>query len=83
MSYIQDIIWLPGEESACNPGAIADHHEFHFGVTKIPLRRAWQPTSVFLPGESPRPEETGGLKDDRVAMSWRQLSNYSATELHS
>ena len=25
------------------------------------LRRAWQPTPVFLPGESPWTEETGGL----------------------
>ena len=26
-----------------------------------PLRRAWQPTAVFLPGESPWTEEPGGL----------------------
>ena len=25
-------------------------------------RSAWQPTPVFLPGESPRTEETGGLQ---------------------
>ena len=29
---------------------------------KIPWRRAWQPTSVFLPGESPWTEEPGGLQ---------------------
>ena len=27
-----------------------------------PLERAWQPTLVFLPGESPRTEEPGGLQ---------------------
>ena len=27
---------------------------------EIPCRRAWQPTPVFLPGESPRTEEPGG-----------------------
>ena len=27
-----------------------------------PLRRAWQPTPVFLPGESPWTEELGGLQ---------------------
>ena len=27
-----------------------------------PWRRAWQPTPVFLPGESPWTEETGGLQ---------------------
>ena len=29
---------------------------------KMPLRRAWQPTPVFLPGESPWTEEAGGLQ---------------------
>ena len=28
-------------------------------VGKIPWRRAWQPTPVFLPGESPWTEEPG------------------------
>jgi len=28
---------------------------------KIPWRRAWQPTPVFLPGESPWTEEPGWL----------------------
>ena len=31
-------------------------------VGKIPWRRAWQPTQVFLPEEPPRTEETGGLQ---------------------
>ena len=30
-------------------------------VGKIPWTRAWQPTPVFLPGESPWIEEPGGL----------------------
>ena len=29
---------------------------------KIPWRRTWQPTPVFLPGESPWTEEPGGLQ---------------------
>ena len=29
---------------------------------KIPWRSAWRPTGVFLRGESPRTEETGGLQ---------------------
>ena len=29
-------------------------------VGKIPWRRAWQPTPVFLPGESPWTEDPGG-----------------------
>ena len=35
--------------------------QFDSWVGKIPWRRAWQPTPVFLPGESPWTEEPGGL----------------------
>ena len=31
-------------------------------VGKTPWRRAWQPTPVFLPGESPWTEELGELQ---------------------
>ena len=34
--------WFRGKESACNAGAAGD----------ITWKRAWQPTPVFLPGES-------------------------------
>ena len=39
-------------------------------VGMIPWRRAWQPTPVFLPGESPWTEEPGGPQDHGVAKSW-------------
>ena len=42
-------------------------------VGKIPWRRAWQSTPVFLPGESPWTEETGGLLSmgsQRVVRDW-------------
>ena len=35
---------------------------FNPWVVKIPWRRTWQPTSVFLPGESAWTEEPGGLQ---------------------
>ena len=35
--------------------------EFDPCVGKIPWRRTWQPTPVYLPGESPWTEEPGGL----------------------
>ena len=38
---------LDGTESACNA-----EDGFHPWVRKVPWRRAWQPTPVFLPGES-------------------------------
>ena len=43
-----------GKESACNAGAT--------WVGKIPWRRAWQPTLVFLLAEFPWTEEAGGLQ---------------------
>ena len=46
-----------GEETACNAGNLGS-----IPVRKIPWRRAWQPTPVFLPGESPWTEEPGGLQ---------------------
>ena len=40
-----------GKESACNAGDTGDV-EFDFWVGKIPWRRKWQSTPVFLPGKS-------------------------------
>ena len=42
--------WLSGKESACS----ARHRRCRFSPWggKMPWRRAWQPTPVFLPGES-------------------------------
>ena len=42
-------------------------------VRKIPWRRAWQPTLVFLPRESPWTKKPGGLQSmglQRVGHSW-------------
>ena len=39
------------KESVCNAGDTG-RYEFNPGVRKIPWRRAWQPTPIFLPGES-------------------------------
>ena len=45
-------------------------------VGKSPWRRAWQPTPVFLPGESPWSEEPGGLR----SMGLQKVSHNRATE---
>ena len=34
----------------------------HPWIEQIPWRRAWQPTQVFLPGESPWTEKPSGLQ---------------------
>ena len=38
-------------------------------VGKVPWKRAWQPTPVFLPGEPPWTEEPGGLQTTGL-QSW-------------
>jgi len=40
--------WLGGKESACQCRRL----KFDPWVRKIPWRRKWQPTPVFLPGKS-------------------------------
>ena len=50
-----------GKESSCNAGDLDLIPGFAPCIRKVPWRRAWQPTPVFLPGESPRTEEPGGL----------------------
>ena len=40
--------WLSGKESACQCRRL----RFDHWAGKIPRKRAWQPTPVFLPGES-------------------------------
>ena len=42
--------WLSSKESGCNVQAAGDMGLIRVG--KILWRRAWQPTPVFLPGES-------------------------------
>ena len=41
-----------GEGPACQCRRHRRCHEFYPWVGKIPWRRLWQPTPVFLPGES-------------------------------
>ena len=46
---------------------------FNPWVGEIPWRRAWQPTSALLPGESPWTGESGGLQSmgsKRVGHDW-------------
>ena len=48
-----------GKESACNAGDVGSTLQ----VGKIPCRKAWQPTPVFLPGES---HGQGSLGSQRI-----------------
>ena len=58
-----------GKESTCNAGDSG----LDPWVGKIPWKRAWQPIPVFLPGESPWTEESGGMQSmgsQRVGHDW-------------
>ena len=50
-------------------------HGFNPWVRKTPWRRVWQPTSVFLPGESPRTEEPGMLQ----SIGWQRDTTKHST----
>ena len=65
-----------GEQSTCQ---CKRHKKCWFDpwVGKIPWRRKWQLTPVFLPGASPRTEEPGGLQSmgsHRVRRDWKDLA---------
>ena len=49
---------------------------FDLWVRKIPWKRAWQPSPVFLPGESPWTEEPGELQSMEL-QSWTWLKKLS------
>ena len=49
-----------GKESACDVGDVG----YIPGLVRSPGGRAWPPTPVFLPGESPWTKEPGGLVNE-------------------
>jgi len=52
--------WLRGKESAC----LCRRCQFDPWVGKIPWRKKWQPTPVFLPGESHGQRSLEGSQKD-------------------
>ena len=69
---------IPGGSVVKNPPASAgddERHRFHPWVRKLPCRKKWQPTPVFLPGKSHGPGEPGGLWSVGVAKSQTRLSD--------
>ena len=65
--------WLSGKESACQHRRC----EFSPWVRKIPWRRKWQPSAVFLPGKSHGQGSLGsyGLWDHKESDMTQQLNN--------
>ena len=65
-------LWLSCERIRLQRGGSG----FDSWVGKIPWRRAWQPTPVFLPGESPWTEDPAGLQSMGSQKSWTRLSDF-------
>ena len=70
--------WLNGKESACQSKRHR-RHGFSTWTGKIPWRRKWQPTPVFLPGESHGQRSLVGHSPG-VTKSQTQLSNWAHSE---
>ena len=68
--------WLSGKESPCQ----CRGHRFHPWVRKIPWRRKWQSTPVFLPGKSHgqrnlgRLQSTGSQKSPTWPHNWKLVA---------
>ena len=60
-----------GTESTCNAGA----PQFDSWVRKIPWRREWLPTPIFLPGKFHGWRSLVGYTGHEVAKSWTLLSD--------
>ena len=63
--------WLSVRESTCQ----CRRHGFDPWVGKIPWRRKWQPTLVFLPGKYHEQRKPGGLQSMELKKSWTWLSD--------
>ena len=61
------------EESACNAGDTGDTGSIP-GLGRVPWRRKWQPTPVFLLG-NPMDREAWQATVQGVTKSWTQLSD--------
>ena len=62
---------FPSSSIVRNPPAIqeAERHEFNTWIWKTPWNRAWQPTPVLLPGESPEQRSLVGYSPQSLKES--------------
>ena len=77
--------WLSSSRSGKEPACQCRRRKrcLHPWVRKIPWRRAWKPTPVFLPGESPWTEEPSGLQSmgsHRVGHYWSNLAQMQGAQ---
>ena len=68
--------WLSGKEPSCQCRR-HKRHAFDPWVRKMPWRREWQPTPVFLPGKSPGQRSLVGY------TPWGCKESYTTAQLHT
>ena len=65
------LVGFPGGSVVTNqPANAGDVDSLDPWVGKIPWRRKWEPTPVFLPGKISWTEEPGGLQSMGLQKSW-------------
>ena len=79
LTYLGLLRWLIGKESTC-PCRRFGTHRFDAWVRKIPWRKKWQPTPVFLPGESDRGAWKATVHGIAKGQTW--LSMHAGTHWH-
>ena len=73
---------FPGGASGKEPACQCRRHKrrgFHPCVGKTPQRRAWQPTPVFLPGESHRQTDRQSTGLQRAGLNWSDQAHILAS----
>ena len=69
---------FPSGASGKEPACLCRRHKrcrFNPWVGKITWRKAWQPTPVFLPGESHRPGGLQAIRLQRVGHDWSEFAS--------
>ena len=69
-----------GKEPTCRCRRLK-RYRFNPWVGKIPWRRTWQPTPVFLPRGTPwteEPDELQSIGSERVGHNWSDLTHMNA-----
>ena len=83
LTYLLGFRGFPGGASGKEPTCQCrrqKRHRFNPWVWKVPWRRAWQPTPVFLPGEFQKQRSLAGSSpwgSHRVGHSWSDLSMHA------
>ena len=78
LQYFGASLVTDSKESTCNVGILGSIP----GLERFPWRRAWEPTPVFFPRESPWTEEPGSLQFMRLQRVWHDWVAKHSTDCY-